>query len=117
MLPWINVCPGMGFGELRRTKLIESKLFSAYGVYMTERIAVDSSMNAVEISWRAPLSQAFHWARRIGLAGFGVAVLSASVCFHAGLPLVFAQNLSQFDRPAMAAAAKPKGTKPPHFSA
>jgi len=111
----------MDFGELWGTKLIESKLFSAYGVYMTERIMVDSSkidssISAVGISWRASLSQAYHLARRIGLAGFGVAVLSASVCFH-GLPVAFAQNPKQVDRAAMAGDANAEATKPANLSA
>src|SRR5438876_3196083 len=121
MLPWINVCLSMDFGELWGTKLIESKLFSAYGVYMTERIMVDSSkidssISAVGISWRASLSQAYHLARRIGLAGFGVAVLSASVCFH-GLPVAFAQNPKQVDRAAMAGDANAEATKSANLSA
>lgn len=111
----------MDFGELWGTKLIESKLFSAYGVYMTERIMVDSSkidssISAVGISWRASLSQAYHLARRIGLAGFGVAVLSASVCFH-GLPVAFAQNPKQVDRAAMAGDANAEATKSANLSA
>jgi unsaturated rhamnogalacturonyl hydrolase len=101
----------MDFDKLRRTKLIESGLFSAYGVYMTERIAadsskIDSSMNAVRISWRAPLSQAF-----------GVAVLSALVCFHAGLPVAFAQSPKQVDRAAVAGDANTEVTEPANLSA
>src|SRR5436190_20958462 len=104
MLPWINVCLSMDFGELWGTKLIESKLFSAYGVYMTERIVVDSSkidssIRAVGISWRASLSQAYHLPRWIGLSGLGVVVLSPSVCFH-GLPVDCVQELKKVDRAA-----------------
>src|SRR5260370_38182062 len=78
---------------------------------MTERIAtdsskIDSSMNAVRISWRAPLSQ-----------GFGVAVLSALGCFHAGLPVAFAQNLKQVDRAVMAGDANTEVTEPANLSA
>src|SRR5260370_7591220 len=97
----------MDFDELRRAKLIESGLFSAYGVYMTERIAadsskIDSSMNAVRISWRAPLTQRF-----------GVAVLSALSSFHSGLPVAFPQTSNHLHTPPPPSHANTQTTHPP----
>src|SRR5579859_5794902 len=82
---------------------------------MIERIVVNHSetnhsVNAVGIYWRASIFHARHGAGRVAV--FGIAILSSSMCFHAGVPVACAQSPKQVDTVKAAGDANTEVTKP-----
>jgi len=72
-------------------------------------------VNAVGISWRAPIFQARHGAARVAV--FGIAILSSSMCFHAGVAVACAQSPKQVDTVKATGDANTEVTKPAKLSA